>query len=322
LITKTEVLVQVKACGLNPIDFKILYGNFDIISKDFPIIPCFDIAGVVIETGIACKRLRVGDAVYGMAKFLGPRYCGGAAEFIAISERCCAKMPRNLTFLEAASIPMVGMTTIQSIGRYAKDNHKILVLGGSGGCGSFAVQYCKAKGCYVVATCGERNMNLLIELGADRVINYAEENWWEVLSGENFDAIFDTVGGAENWENSARVLKKKGAFATISGDKQDKFSVGNIASLVANYIGRNAKSLVGNPSYSHITTDPTKANTQLIEVRGLIEGNHIKPVIKHENNAFNLENMVDAFNQIIDGHTTGKISIMVDGDANKRFDDL
>jgi len=82
------------------------------------------------------------------------------------------------------------------------------------------------------------------------------------------------------------------------------------------------KSLAGNPSYSYITCDSTKASTQLIEVRGLIEGDHIKPVIKHEFDAFNLDNIAEAFKQLIAGRTTGKIGIMVDDDANKKFDEI
>jgi len=183
-------------------------GELSILFSTFPMVPCFDVAGIVTQIGENCRRLKVGDSVYGCAKVTGPRTQGALADFIAISERCLAKIPNNLTYLEAASFPLVGLTTIQGIGKITKDGMKVLILGGSGGVGSFAVQYCRAKGCHVTATAGERNIQFVTDLGADKVVNY-QDNWGEILAGENFDLIFDTVGGNENFGKAEKVIKKK-----------------------------------------------------------------------------------------------------------------
>jgi len=213
---------------------------------------------------------------------------------------------------------------VQGVGKYAKDNHKVLVLGGSGGVGSFAVQYCKAKGCFVAATCGERNVELLNHLGVDKVINYQVENWWESLQGEDYDVIFDCVGGEHNWVFAERVLKLKGGnYITIAGDDNNfNLQVGNLVGIVASVIQRKVMSFLNHPNYYFVTVDCTKANDQLIEVRGLIEGGFIRPVIRHEADAFNLGNIAQAFAQSIGGHTTGKIGVVVGKNANlKEFDE-
>jgi alcohol dehydrogenase len=321
LITPTECLVRVLATSINPVDWKIMKGYFPSFVFKTPLIPCFDISGVVTQVGTNCKRLKVGDAVYGMTKSFGLHSASACADFVAISERCLAKIPTNLTFAEAASFPLVGMTTIQSIGKYTKDGTKVLILGGSGGVGSFTVQYCKAKGCHVAVTCGERNIGLMKELGAETVINYREQNWFDELAGANYDLIYDTVGGIENWKNAEKVLKKKGVFATISGDEQSEFTAGKVLDLATSYIGRNIMSLFNKPSYSLIQCNPTKASTQLLEIRQLIEGGFIRPIYSDEN-IFNIDNIKDAFSKSMEGRTVGKLIVVLSSDAEKKADEL
>jgi len=210
-INATEVLVKVIASSVNQIDWKFMKGNFSLVINNFPIVPCFDVAGVVMAIGEKVRRIRVGDSVYGMTKPVGngKTNCGACAEYVAISERCVAVMPKTTSYLEAASFPLIALTTVQGIGRYVRDGTKILIIGGSSGVGSFAVQYAKAKGCYVSSTCSTKNLEMVSGLGADRVIDYTKENWGDLLAGGEYDVIFDCVGGIENWNSSSRVLKKK-----------------------------------------------------------------------------------------------------------------
>jgi NADPH:quinone reductase-like Zn-dependent oxidoreductase len=309
--TSTEVLVKVKAMSVNPIDWKLMRGDVPSISKSFPVTPGFDISGTVIEIGSSCERIKVGDEVYGMARGEGSRICGSCAPYMCISERCVDIRPSNINDNEAASFPMVGLTTIQSLNKYLKDGKKILILGGSGGVGTFAIQYAKVKGCYVAATCGERNMQLLQELGADRVINYQQENWWEVLEGEDYDILFDLIGGYDTWKNSTKVLKKKSTFCTLKGDSDLNSSFGKIAYFTASYIHRNFWSLIRQyPQYVYTLCDSTKASTQLADLRQLIEGGLIRPVID-SNGLFEFKSAIDAFKYSAEGHATGKIIVNI-----------
>jgi len=286
------------------------------------VVPCFDVAGVVMEVGTNCRRIKKGESVYGMAKFLGNRYMGAAAEFVAISERCLAKMPRNVSYLQAATFPMIALTTYQSLSRFSKDGTKILILGGSGGVGSFAIQYCKAKGCYVTTTCGERNVENVTQLGADRVLDYTKENWSQVLQGENFDVIFDCVGGEDNWVNSEKVLKPKGSFVTIVGDDvHSELTVTSALGLATSVIGRKLKSFFNSPQYYYVNVDSTKGSTQLIDIRNMIEGEFIKPVIQ-EQNVFNVQDIADAIELNKGGHVYGKVAVRVDADAEKNPDQM
>jgi len=313
VISKSEVLVKVKACSVNPVDWKIMKGNLEIAINKFPITPCFDVAGIVVQVGEKCKRLKVGMNVYGMAKALGNRCCGAAAEYMAISERCLAMMPRNLDYIDAASFPLVALTTYQCCAKVFLDSTKVLILGGSGGVGSFGIQYAKARGCFVAATCSERNVLLLQELGCDQIINYQTENWEEVLNNMEYDVIFDCVGGIDSWKKAPKVLKKNGYYVTIAGDVQDKLTPARLIDIAANYVGRNIKSLVGDtPKYSYPTCDGSKGSTQLLEIRHLIEGGFIKAVLDRESNVFHLHNLSDAFEYSMSGRVVGKVVVIVD----------
>jgi len=141
-----------------------------------------------------------------------------------------------------------------------------------------------------------------------------KEDWGEVLVGENYDVIFDCVGGIENWNRAEKVLKTGGNYVTISGDVQDKMSVSRLVGIAGSWIGRNFMSLFNSPKYSYFTTDSSKAHVQLIEVRQLIDGGFIVPVIDHSRGKFNFENIADSFEYSMEGRVTGKLVIHIDDD--------
>src|SRR5438270_2853107 len=175
---ENELLVRVIACGVNPADPLVISGR---LAKEFgthlPLIPGYDVAGVVAKTGAKVTKFKKGDAVYGYALF-----GGGWAEFAVLAENEAALKPKSATFVEAAAVPMGALTSWQSLIDAAKlsAGQTILIHGGSGGVGSFAVQIAKARGAKVIATASTANQDLLKQLGADVAIDYTKMKFEDV----------------------------------------------------------------------------------------------------------------------------------------------
>src|SRR5213083_1575690 len=185
-----EALVRVIASGVNPADPLTLSGKY---AKEFgthlPLIPGYEIAGVVKKTGANIRKLKVGDAVYGY-----PTFGGGWADYVNVKEWEVAAKPKSLNFVEAAAVPMGALTAWQSLVDVAKlqPGQTILIHGGSGGVGSFAVQIAKARGARVIATASTANQELLKQLGADVQVDYTKTKFEDVA--KDVDAVLDTVG--------------------------------------------------------------------------------------------------------------------------------
>src|SRR5881409_4012048 len=203
-----EALVRVIASGVNPADPLTLSGKY---AKEFgthlPLIPGYDIAGVVEKTGANITKLKVGDAVYGY-----PTFGGGWADYVTVKEWEVAAKPKSLNLVEAAAVPMGALTAWQSLVDIAKlqPGQTILIHGGSGGVGSFAIQIAKARGARVIATASTANQDLLKQLGADVAVDYTKTKFEDVV--KDVDVVFDTVGR----DTLARTypLVKKGVFIT------------------------------------------------------------------------------------------------------------
>src|SRR5438445_6536215 len=178
-----EILVQVHAAGLNPIDNMIPKGTFKpILRLQLPATLGSDLAGVVVEAGSRVTRFRLGDAVFASIFDLGT---GALAEFALVPESAAALKPANLDFVQAASIPMVGLTSWQALKERArlKPGQKVFIPAGAGGIGTFAIQFAKYLGAKVGATTSTGNVDLVRGLGADEVINYKKQQFEEVLQG-------------------------------------------------------------------------------------------------------------------------------------------
>ncbi len=192
-IGEMDVLVEINAASLNPIDFKVKEGKAKFLLKyDMPLILGNDFSGIVIKVGSRVKGFISGDEVYGRPR---KGRIGTLAEYIAVHQDDISLKPRNLSFEEAASIPLVGLTTYQAF-------HDILKLQKgqknsdscrSGGVGTFAIQLAKLMGAYVATTASDKGYELVKSLGADQIINYRKENFEELLTG--YDAVYDTLGG-------------------------------------------------------------------------------------------------------------------------------
>lgn len=207
-----QVLIELKATSINPIDWKMRAGYLkEMLPYDFPIVLGWDAAGIIKEVGKNVTAVSVGEKV--MARpATTPR--GTYAEYTAVEENLVSKMPDNISFDEAAAVPLTGQTAwvaLVEIGKI-KAGDRVLIHGGSGGVGHLAVQIAKYFGAYVAATASGKNEELVRSLGVDEFINYQEEDFEQVLS--DFDFVLDTQGG-EIQEKSYTVLKKGGTLVSI-----------------------------------------------------------------------------------------------------------
>jgi alcohol dehydrogenase len=214
-ISSGKVLVNVKASGVNPVDWKIREGYMQqLIQLQFPSTLGMDFSGVVEQigevNGDAPVDFKQGDEVYGQAS-ISSGGSGAFAELAMANKDSIAHKPKTLNHIEAAGLPLVGVSAWQALVeniRLSKDQ-KILIHGGAGGIGSIAVQLAKHLGAYVATTVSTNNKQFVQELGADQIVDYKKENFEDIL--QDYDAVFDTVGGETN-KRSFRVLKKGGGI--------------------------------------------------------------------------------------------------------------
>lgn len=206
----TEVLVRVKAIGVNPVESFIRSGGFPLIGQP-PFILGWDISGVVEEVVPGTSRFRVGDEVFGMPFF--PRAAAAYAEYVAAPSRQLAKKPAALTHEQAAALPLAGLTAWQSLVDIAEvgPGHRVLIHGAGGGVGHLAVQIAKARGAHVVATASAGKHAFVRGLGADEVIDYRAVDFSEAV--RNIDVVLEVIGG-DYAERSIRVLRPGGLLVT------------------------------------------------------------------------------------------------------------
>ncbi|WP_316804899.1 NADP-dependent oxidoreductase [Pedobacter nototheniae] len=207
-----EVLIRVKAIGINPAD--TIYRNTPafithIFGEERPVIMGWDISGEIVEKSDNTDGFEIGDAVFALLQ-----NAGGYAEFVAVNVNLLARKPESITFEEAAASPMAGLTAWQPLvdGMKIKKGNKILIHGAAGGVGHYAVQIAKYLGAEVIATSSGKNHNFVMALGADKHIDYQTENFWEIV--KDVDFVFDTVGG-ETLEHSIDVTKPGGTIISI-----------------------------------------------------------------------------------------------------------
>jgi NADPH:quinone reductase-like Zn-dependent oxidoreductase len=279
-IKPDEMLVQVYAAGLNPIDNIIPTGEFKpIIKLRLPATMGSDLAGVVVEVGSSVTRFKVGDAVFASLFDLG---AGSLAEFAAVPEHAAALKPANLDFVQAASIPMVGLTSWQALNERArlKPGQKVFVPAGAGGIGTFAIQLAKHLGAKVGTTTSTGNVDLVRSLGADEVVNYKKQEFEEVL--RDYDAVLGTLRG-DALEKSLRIVKPGSTVVSLIGPPDAAFARARgmnflmrfVFGLLSRKIVRLAKK--HGASYSFLFVRPD--GRQLAKIGELLEASQIRPVV-------------------------------------------
>lgn len=221
IIKPDEILVQIHAAGLNPIDNVIPTGSFKpIIKLRLPATMGSDLAGVVVEAGSRVTRFKVGDAIFASTFDLG---VGALAEYAAVPEHVAALKPDNLDFVQAASIPMVGLTSWQALAERAhlQPGQKVFVPAGAGGIGSFAIQLAKLLGAKVATTTSTANVEFVRRLGADEVIDYKEQEFESLL--RDYDVVLATLRGGE-LEKSLQVVRPGSQIISLIGPPDAAFA--------------------------------------------------------------------------------------------------
>ena len=303
-ITEHQVLVEIFAASVNPIDYKLVEGLLRrIIHLTFPTGFGYDLAGIVREKGGNVKNFKIGDEVYSSV----PQKSRGAfAEFIAVDESMICSKPENLSFQEAASLPLVGLTTIQAFEKGdLKTGDKILIHAGSGGIGSFAIQYAKSKGFYVYATTSSENAVWVQALGADRVIDYKTENYLDIV--KDIDFVYDTLG-EQFTVDAFKVIKKGGKVISLIGPVDDEnaqeMGLGIIARTYLYFKRLSISREIKNKRayYKLITMKPDKMQLEII--KKLAEAGTVKPIIDE---VFYFSDAIKALLYQKEGHAKGKI---------------
>jgi len=280
-----EILVRVVAAGVNPVDGMIRAGMFAKYSKNaFPMVPGYDIAGTVEKTRAKIDKYKPGDAVYA---YIGLNKGGGYAEYAVATDKEVSPKPKSLNFEEAAAVPLVAETAWQALFDVAKlsAGQTVLIHGGSGGVGTFAIQIAKARGAKVIATASTANQDLLKQLGADVAIDYTKQKFEDIA--KDVDVVMDTIG-EDTLARSYGVVKKGGFIVSLVA-RPDR------AELEKHGIRGAPMSVVPN-------------SDELAEITKLIDAKKVKVIVSQ---AFPLSDAVKAQEQAATGHTRGKIVLKV-----------
>jgi NADPH:quinone reductase-like Zn-dependent oxidoreductase len=308
-VKENDILVEIHAAGVNLLDSKIKTGEFKLILPyKLPLILGHDVAGIVVKTGKNVKNFKTGDQIYAR---VSDYRIGTFAQFIAIDEKDAALKPTNLSMEEAASIPLVGLTSWQVLVERAgvKSGQKVFIQAGSGGVGTFAIQLAKHLGAVVATTAGAQSTGLLKNLGADIVIDYKNSDFEKILS--DYDAVLNSQD-QKTLEKSLRILKPGGKLISISGPPTPVFAkeikapwfVKILLSLLSSSIRKKAKHKNVDYSFLFMKAD----GEQLSEITKLIESGVIKPIV---DKIFPFEKTNDALSYVESGRAKGKVVIKI-----------
>jgi len=301
-VQSKDVLIEVKAAAINPIDKSIIAGNLQsFLPIPIPSGLAYDVSGIVVETGDEVSNFEIGDLVYSRVP---QEQMGTLAAYVSVNSAAVSKKPGNISFAEAASIPLAGLTALQSL-EYAgiKENDKVLIHAGSGGVGSFAIQYAKTKGAYVYTTTSTSNVEWVKALGADRVIDYKTEDYKSIV--KDADIVFDTLG--QNYTAEAfEVIKKGGIVVSVVGPLDEESA--EMFGMNDYKLPEELASLVRDQeaSYKFIFMHPNGSHLEVI--KSLIEDENIKPII---DTIYPFNESIDAFLHLASGRAKGKIVIKI-----------
>jgi NADPH:quinone reductase-like Zn-dependent oxidoreductase len=304
-----ELLIQIHAAGLNPIDNMIPTGVFKpVLRFQLPATLGSDLAGVVTAVGSGVTRFKPGDAVFASTFDLGT---GSIAEFAAVPESAVALKPVSLDFVQAAAIPMVGLTSWQALKERAHllAGQKVFIPAGSGGIGTFAIQLAKYLGAKVGTTTSTGNIDLVRSLGADEIVDYKAQEFEKVL--RDYDLVLASVRG-DPIEKAVGILKPGGAIVSLIGPLDAAFArarrLNFLMSFLFRLMSRKIKRLAGmrSVSYSFLFVHPD--GDQLAEIGKLLQSRRIQPVI---DKVFPFGQAIDALEYLAQGRAKGKVVVAV-----------
>ncbi|MEE9297843.1 MAG: NAD(P)-dependent alcohol dehydrogenase [Acidimicrobiia bacterium] len=293
-----EVLVRVHAASVNPADWHLMTGRPYLIRLQAGLlkpkrnIPGTDVAGLVEAVGRNVMQFQPGDEVFGG--------CSGAyAEYVCASEDRVVLKPANLTFEQAAAVPIAAITALQGLRDKGQiqPGHRVLINGASGGVGTFAVQIAKSFGAEVTGLCSTRNVDMVRSIGADRVIDYTQEDFTQ--KGQRYDLMLDAVGN-RSLLDCRRVLNPKGVYVSVGAKMGDW--IGPLTHVFKVLLG----SLVGSQKMVPMLAKTTKQD--LVVLQELLEAGDVTPVIDRR---YELSEVAEALRYQGEGHAKGKTVITV-----------
>lgn len=323
--SKNQVLVRIKAAGVNPVEAKLSSGNMNLAlaTMKLPIVLGADFSGIIEEVGSAVKDFQVGDEVFGLLQL--PMFLEGTfAQYTVVDtiKASIAKKPANLSFEQAASAGIAAITAYQGIiknGKIFKNpslHRKILIVGASGGVGSYGVQFGKAinKENTIVGICSGSNIEYVESLGADRIVDYKDQAAYDAFITEEkgtFDVVFDCVGGEEYFNQLDPLLKKGGVYSTAVGPiahgGSEYVGITQVASIAAKLV---YKKLFGCHGYYFIHSLPHAEFRD--KIAPFFESGDVHGAITDDNNIVPLKEGVRAFEKLHTHRTIGKIVLQMD----------
>ena len=285
---ENEVLILVKAIGINPVDYKARAIE-DVLNsltgEQRPAIIGWDVSGTIIAIGNNITKFKIGDNVFGMINFPGS---GNAyAEFVAAPEDHLVKIPKNTSFEEAAATTLAAVTALQALKPRVKKSDRVLIHAGSGGVGHFAIQIAKSLGAYVITTSSAKNKDFVLSLGADEHIDYGSQKFEEILT--DIDFVLDLFNG-DILLNSIKITKNGGTIISLpTADFSDE-------------VLKLAKERNVDVSFTVVQSNGDDMNT----LKNMLESGTLKP---HISKTFAFEKMGDAHLQLESGRTVGKVIV-------------
>lgn len=298
-----DVLVRVRASSVNPADLAVVTGRPSLIRAVTGLrrprkqVPGRDLAGVVEAVGAAVAGLQPGDEVYGEAH---QTY----AEYAAVSPAQLSRKPANLTFEQAAAVPLAGLTAWQALEKaQIRSGQRVLVNGASGGVGHFAVQIAKAQGADVTAVCSRRNAELVTSIGADHVIDYQQSDYTTL--GQQYDVIVDVVV-THRLADTRRALAPAGVYLSVGTSPGSGPGEGGMIGPLPAIAAVAIRSMTARPQ--RLVAVSAKPNRGIAELTSLIEAGSVTPAVER---TFPLAEVPDALRQLATHHVRGKLAITI-----------
>jgi NADPH:quinone reductase-like Zn-dependent oxidoreductase len=285
-ISASQVLIKVKAAGVNPVDFHIRNGMLkDSGTHELPLVLGWDAAGIVSEVGQHVTDFKLGDEVYVYSPLTEQ---GAQAEYLAVNADVVARKPVSLNFIQSAAVPLAALTALQALTTHGElqKGQKVLIHNASGGVGSFAVQIAKNIGAYVIATGSQAKKDFIMGLGADEFIDYKQDDFEQHVF--DMDLVFAAVGGNNIVERSLAVIKPNGRLISLLDEIDEK------------------KAQSQNIHYARMIVEPSRIGLNIIT--DMLEVNQLQVTI---DSVFSLDDAKQAMSKSESARTTGKIVIEV-----------
>ena len=304
-IGEDEVLVRVKAVGVNPVDILIEKGSIRLIKNyKFPLTLGSELSGIIEQVGSKVTNYKIGDKI--MSR-LPINDIGSFAEYVAVKSDAIALIPKHMNFIEAAAVPLTGLTSYQILNDIlkAKPGESLFLSGGTGGLGAMLIPIAKQMGLYVVTSGSENGRDRLISMGVDKYINYKEENYEDILFDLNY--VVDTLG-PRDIRKELKILKTHGKIVSLKGVPNYRFALENgypfWKQLLFKLAGNKYDKMASKEDKEYHFFFVKESGKQLEIISKILENNNIRPII---DSVYDFSKIEEAIIKVSQGHAQGKV---------------